>query len=129
MKRLVADDMFLSGDHDEQTVWIRDCIPAIDESNRVLKKQLIAWYKKNHNSTENAPGPTTPPIMTRTPTSRHAPSTTTTTTTSTNSSTGHILQHQHMRATPMQATHNNNNNNTYGTSMLDDQEFDELDDF
>ena len=35
------------GDHDENNVWIRQCLPAIDESNRVLKKQLIAWYKKN----------------------------------------------------------------------------------
>ncbi len=34
---------------DEQGVWIRDCVPAIDESNRVLKKQLIAWKKKTGN--------------------------------------------------------------------------------
>ena len=40
-------DPNIGGDHDENSVWIRDCIPAIDESNRVLKKQLIAWYKKN----------------------------------------------------------------------------------
>jgi hypothetical protein len=40
-------DTITSGDHDENNVWIRQCLPAIDESNRVLKKQLIAWYKKN----------------------------------------------------------------------------------
>ncbi len=36
---------------DESTIWIRDCQPAIDESNRVLKKQLISWYKKHCLST------------------------------------------------------------------------------
>lgn len=41
-------DTITSGDNDENSVWVRDCIPAIDESNRVLKKQLIAWYKKSH---------------------------------------------------------------------------------
>jgi hypothetical protein len=44
---LVLDgDTISSGDNDENTVWYRDCIPAIDESNRVLKKQVIAWHKK-----------------------------------------------------------------------------------
>lgn len=42
------DDSIASGGCDENNVWLRDCIPAIDESNRVLKKQLIAWYKKTH---------------------------------------------------------------------------------
>lgn len=37
------DDSIASGGCDENNVWLRDCIPAIDESNRVLKKQLIAW--------------------------------------------------------------------------------------
>ena len=46
---ILNGDKITSGDHDENNVWIRDCIPAIDESNRVLKKQLISWYKKNHN--------------------------------------------------------------------------------
>lgn len=36
-------DTITSGDNDENNIWLRDCIPAIDESNRVLKKQLIAW--------------------------------------------------------------------------------------
>lgn len=40
---VVNGDTITSGDHDENNVWLRDCIPAIDESNRVLKKQLIAW--------------------------------------------------------------------------------------
>lgn len=44
----VNGDKITSGDHDENSVWVRDCIPAIDESNRVLKKQLVAWYKKNN---------------------------------------------------------------------------------
>ena len=47
---------YTSGDHDENNVWIRDCIPAIDESNRVLKKQLIAWYKKNRMNNSTYPG-------------------------------------------------------------------------
>jgi hypothetical protein len=42
-------DTITSGDTDENIVWVRDCIPAIDESNRVLKKQLLAWLKKNKN--------------------------------------------------------------------------------
>lgn len=45
---ILNGDKITSGDHDENSVWVRDCIPAIDESNRVLKKQLVAWYKKNH---------------------------------------------------------------------------------
>ena len=45
---ILNGDKITSGDHDESNVWVRDCIPAIDESNRVLKKQLISWYKKNH---------------------------------------------------------------------------------
>jgi hypothetical protein len=44
---ILNGDQITSGDHDENNVWVRDCIPAIDESNRVLKKQLISWYKKN----------------------------------------------------------------------------------
>lgn len=40
---VVNGDTITSGDYDENNVWLRDCIPAIDESNRVLKKQLIAW--------------------------------------------------------------------------------------
>jgi hypothetical protein len=47
---ILNGDKITSGDHDESNVWVRDCIPAIDESNRVLKKQLISWYKKNHNT-------------------------------------------------------------------------------
>lgn len=47
---VVHGDTITSGDHDENNVWLRDCIPAIDESNRVLKKQLIAWYKKQHSN-------------------------------------------------------------------------------
>lgn len=38
---------------DETTIWIRDCQPAIDESNRVLKKQLISWYKKHCLNTQS----------------------------------------------------------------------------
>lgn len=45
---IVNGDAITSGDSDENAVWVRDCIPAIDESNRVLKKQLVAWYKKNN---------------------------------------------------------------------------------
>lgn len=41
---IVNGDAIVSGDSDENSVWVRDCIPAIDESNRVLKKQLVAWY-------------------------------------------------------------------------------------
>jgi hypothetical protein len=44
---ILNGDKITSGDTDENIVWVRDCIPAIDESNRVLKKQLIAWLKKN----------------------------------------------------------------------------------
>jgi hypothetical protein len=40
---LVNGDAITNGDHDENNVWLRDCVPAIDESNRVLKKQLITW--------------------------------------------------------------------------------------
>jgi len=47
---ILNGDQITSGDHDENNVWVRDCIPAIDESNRVLKKQLISWYKKNQNN-------------------------------------------------------------------------------
>jgi hypothetical protein len=47
---ILNGDKITSGDHDENSVWVRDCIPAIDESNRVLKKQLVAWYKKNNPS-------------------------------------------------------------------------------
>lgn len=50
---ILNGDKITSGDHDESNVWVRDCIPAIDESNRVLKKQLISWYKKNHNNFQN----------------------------------------------------------------------------
>ncbi len=49
-------DTITSGDHDENNVWIRQCLPAIDESNRVLKKQLIAWYKKNKQMENNKNG-------------------------------------------------------------------------
>ena len=45
---IVNGDSITSGDSDENSVWVRDCIPAIEESNRVLKKQLVAWYKKNN---------------------------------------------------------------------------------
>lgn len=51
---IVNGDTITSGDYDENNVWLRDCIPAIDESNRVLKKQLIAWYKKNCMSNSNS---------------------------------------------------------------------------
>ncbi|CAF0942916.1 unnamed protein product [Brachionus calyciflorus] len=47
---ILNGDKITSGDYDENSVWVRDCIPAIDESNRVLKKQLVAWYKKNNPS-------------------------------------------------------------------------------
>ena len=47
---ILNGDKITSGDHDENSVWVRDCVPAIDESNRVLKKQLISWYKKNQIS-------------------------------------------------------------------------------
>jgi hypothetical protein len=43
---ILNGDKITSGDTDENIVWVRDCIPAIDESNRVLKKQLVAWLKK-----------------------------------------------------------------------------------
>lgn len=33
-------------DPDETNVWNKDCIPAIDETNRVLKKQLLAKLKR-----------------------------------------------------------------------------------
>ena len=51
---LVLDgDTISTGDSDENTVWYRDCAQAIDESNRVLKKQVIAWHKKYLNSKNN----------------------------------------------------------------------------
>ena len=46
---ILNGDKITSGDTDENIVWVRDCIPAIDESNRVLKKQLLAWLRKNRN--------------------------------------------------------------------------------
>jgi hypothetical protein len=50
---LVLDgDTISTGDNDENTVWFRDCIPAVDESNRVLKKQVIAWHKKHLSSND-----------------------------------------------------------------------------
>lgn len=46
---ILNGDAISSGDNDMDLVWIRDCVPSIDEANRVLKKQLIAWHKKSMN--------------------------------------------------------------------------------